>query len=454
MWWMALAIAAADDVTLILAEPTAVSAPRDACDQPVCRSLVSLVDSATQTLDLAFYGFRRQTALLEAVRRAEARGVRVRLVVDRTIDGANYYDDTETWVSAFSSRTDLEVDRAHARNQRKWTGKPRCTPPEGFRGPVQCLAYSLGDTCLLTAHASREPITFEGDIMHHKFAIADGARLWTGSTNASDSGTGGYNANLVMRVDSEAIAGFYTAEFERMFVAGQFHRTKPRDEAAREHPIAPGVHASVYFSPQDKPLQRVVRPLVQRAKRRIDVAVFFLTHKTLAQDLIDAHRRGVSVRVILDATAAKNGYTKHEILRAAGIPVKVEPWGGKMHAKGLVIDGSIVVGGSMNFTSAGERSNDENTIVLRSKAHAAQFEAWFDRLWGSIDDRWLADRPDPESTASGTACRDGVDNDFDELVDAADPGCARAIPLDRLPPVQHRLPLTDGQRCSWKLVSR
>ena len=455
MLWMALATALADDVALILAEPTAVSAPRDACEQPVCRSLLDLIDGSTQTLDLAFYGFRRQTALLEAARRARDRGVAVRLVVDRTIDDRNYYDDTEAWVSAFHHRTDLEVDVTQAGRQRSWGGRPRCPRPEGFRGPLQCLAYSIGDTCLLTAHASREPITFEGDIMHHKFAVADRTRLWTGSTNASDSGTGGYNANLVMRIDSEAIARFYTAEFERMYVDGQFHRAKPKDVAPREHWLTPGeVHARIYFSPQDRPIERVIRPLVRHATERIDVAVFFLTHKRLAQDLVDAHRRGVSVRVILDATAAKNGYTKHEVLREAGIPVKVEPWGGKMHAKGLAIDQSVVVGGSMNFTGAGERSNDENTIVLRSRSHAAQFGTWFDGLWTSIDDRWLTERPDPESANSGTACRDGVDNDFDELVDQADPGCRSALALDPLPQVQHRIVLEAGQTCSWGLVAR
>ena len=102
----------------------------------------------------------------------------------------------------------------------------------------------------------------------------------------------------------------------------------------------------------------------------------------------------------------------------------------------------------MNFTGAGERSNDENTIVLRSNTHAAQFGAWFDRLWDSIDDRWSTDRPDPESMVSGTSCRDGVDNDFDDLVDAADPGCRRppharslagcpAPPPSRPPPALH-----------------
>jgi len=140
------------------------------------------------------------------------------------------------------------------------------------------------------------------------------------------------------------------------------------------------------------------------------------------------------VRVTRPATAAKNGFTKHEILRAGGIEVKVEDWGGKMHAKSAVIDGEYLITGSMNWTSAGENGNDENTIIIRSKRHAAQYAAWFDTLWKRIDERWLTGRPDPESADSGTACTDGSDNDFDHLADAEDPGCSkRPPPLPRLP---------------------
>ena len=152
-------------------------------------------------------------------------------------------------------------------------------------------------------------------------------------------------------------------------------------------------------------------------------------------DLIDAYRRGVRVRVILDATGAKNGYTKHELLRAAGIAVKVENWGGKMHMKSAVIDGETVITGSMNWTSSGDTKNDENTIIVHSPALAKQYEAFFETIWNDIPDAWLTANPDPESKDSTTACSDGVDNDFDHDADAEDPGCGDdAPPLPALPP--------------------
>jgi phosphatidylserine/phosphatidylglycerophosphate/cardiolipin synthase-like enzyme len=143
----------------------------------------------------------------------------------------------------------------------------------------------------------------------------------------------------------------------------------------------------------------------------------------------------VKVRVIIDATGATNGYTKHELLRAAGVPVKVENWGGKMHMKSAVIDDDVVVTGSMNWTSAGEYSNDENTIIVRSADHAAQYSRFFETIWASIPDRWLTANPDPESRDSTTSCTDRSDNDFDDLEDAEDPGCGESPPpLPALPP--------------------
>ena len=126
-----------------------------------------------------------------------------------------------------------------------------------------------------------------------------------------------------------------------------------------------------------------------------------------------------------------------------------------MHMKAAVIDGETLVLGSMNWTRAGEDTNDENTLIVRSRGHSAMFQEYFDRLWDSIPDRWSGPnmRPDPESKDSGNSCNDGVDNDFDTLIDRNDPGCSEdppplaALPPQRLsmkgsskkPPKSHRL---------------
>lgn len=431
--------AALAQVTLFLNDPRGRSGPGAGCVDAHCLALLESIRSTRHTIDFAVYGFRDQPDIVEALEDALQRGVQIRGVVDADADGVNYYAstaDVRARLTALGARvhTDELTDRATVAAARTWRGRDRCPRPAGFSGPLQCLGYDLGDRCLLAAHASREPIEERGDILHHKFFVFDERTVWTGSTNVSDSGTGGYNANLVVRVDDPVVARWYTQELEQMVVDGRFHHDKRRSGPKRRT-LPDGTHLTGWFSPQDRPITRALRPLLQSAHSTIDVAVFFLTHKHVTADLIAAHRRGVRVRVILDATAAKNGYTKHELLRAAGIPVKVETWGGKMHAKTAVIDGHTVVAGSMNWTSAGEGGNDENTLLLRSPRLGGQVTTWFEALWSDLGDTFLTGRPDPEGPESGSACTDGVDNDFDHRPDHQDPGCGpSAPPLPPLPP--------------------
>lgn len=438
---------AAEPLELILHDPTGRPGPSQACTARLCTSLLELLQRADRTIDFAFYGLRGQPAIIEALVQAQARGVRVRGVVDRTLDGGNLYADTEALVAALGTvHDDRATDQQTAARRAaepSFGGRCWLPRPEGFEGPLQCVGLDLGDRCLMAAHASRSPLTFDGDIMHDKFAVVDGRWVWMGSTNVSDSGTGGYNANLAAVWDHDTIASWYTHELDQLW-QGTAHADKPRS-GPLELRLTPTLAVEAGFSPQDQPLSRLVRPLLQQARERIDVAIFFLTHKGVAADLVAAHRRGVAVRVLLDATAATNAYTKHELLRLAGIPVKVEAWGGKMHMKAAAIDGETVITGSMNWTSAGESGNDENTIVVRSEPHAAAFHAFYDRIWHQTPERWLTGQPDPESSASPPSCTDGADNDYDGLADAHDPGCGPHPPAPSPLPPARIVPKTEGE---------
>lgn len=442
---LAPAAFAGPSVDLVINQPRAPL--KDQCVTEHCKAALGLIDGAQETLDIAIYGMRNQTALYDAILAARARGVAVRVVVDKDIENVNYYSGTPKLEEALGAAVhdDFDTDKRTQATRKPFDPRnARCESPEGFDGPAQCLGYDLGQTCLVSVHASREAISFKGDIMHDKFIVADQRRVWTGSTNLSDSGTGGYNANIVAVIDHPDVGRWFTEEFDQMWTGKRYHNEKHSTGEKKSVRIDEDLSLDVWFSPQDDPMEKAVRPLLQNASQSIDIAVFFLTHKGIAGDLIAAQRRGVKVRVILDATAATNGYTKHELLRAAGVPVKIETWGGKMHMKSAVIDGQHVIVGSMNWTSAGTRSNDENTVVLHSRRLGEAYLRGFEKLWRSIDDRWLEGRPAAESMDSPDACRDGVDNDFDHLADAEDPGCGpNPPPLPPLPP--HRIvPKEDG----------
>ena len=446
------------DIRLVLQDPLEFDKPVNRCDSELCSTLVDLLDRSQKSIDFAIYGARLQADILGAILRARDRGVKVRGYVDKDANGENYYISTEHWELQIGTVRDDQAPVPASSNHkasgvqcslRSWPrqipcGWPRFSrrscrharqQPQGFSGPVQCLAYDLGQGKYLVAgHASREEILATNAIMHDKFFVVDGKYVWTGSANISNSGTGGYNANAVVIVRSKDVASVYSAEFDKLWTRGE--DCDKENDGIEEFALASG-KVTTWFSPQDATLRYGVASLITRAQHEINIAVFFLTDKYVTANLIEAHRRGVKVRVIIDATAAKNGYSKHEVLRVAGLPVRIENWGGKMHMKAASIDDRYLVLGSMNWTSSGHYTNDENSLLVDSPGLVGQFDQYFERIWRMIPQEWQkrGARPDPESWESGTSCEDGVDNDFDALADHRDPGCSTTPPpLPGLPP--------------------
>lgn len=426
-------VLSADSIKVMFNDPLSNDRPLDECKSEICLELLKGINEAKDSIDFAIYGIRGQSKILESLKRAKDRGVLVRGIVDMNLSKMNYYRDTDRLVRELGNvRNDYEVDVRSKSREKKLVPK-YCKAPKGFEGFIQCVGHSLDkDRCIVSSQASREAFEFSGDIMHHKFFVIDRKFVWTGSANISDSGIGGYNANTVIVIENERVALKYLEEFEEMFIKGRFHKEKKNKGVLKDVRIGDSL-VTIGFSPQDRIVKNVVKDLILGAKKSIDVNVFFFTSKELAMYLVMAMRNGVKVRLIIDATAGKNGYSKHEILRGSGIDVKVENWGSKLHNKTAVIDNEILIGGSMNWTSAGDWSNDENVVVIRDRKIAKKASKYFEYLWNSIDDKWLKDNPNPESKDSGSSCYDGVDNDFDGLVDMEDDGCRGTERMKSLP---------------------
>lgn len=420
---------ATGSIELIFNSAPSSLADSNSCTNDICRSLLSVLGSAEKTIDFAVYGMRNQEHILEALLAAQDRGVEIRGVVDRDSEGKNYYSSTDAWVAAIGQVRDDSGSEKDTSTAEERVYQDKCPRPEGRNGPLQCLVYDLGDSWILVEHASVDNFTSDEEggasnlLMHNKFFIVDSEIVWTGSANISDTGTGGYNTNVVALAYSPELAHIYEQEFNQMW-SGKFHTEKGASERTTLRLGADSVTA--YFSPQDDAMLTVVVQAIAQAKETINASVFFLTDKRVTAELIAAHRRGVDVRIIIDATAAQNGYSKHEVLRLAGLPVKVETWGGKMHMKSVSIDHERVIVGSMNWTGAGSKTNDENTLLIESKRLALEHDAFFEQLWNSIDAQWQAygKNPLPESMYSPDACRDTIDNDFNGLIDDNDPGCS------------------------------
>jgi phosphatidylserine/phosphatidylglycerophosphate/cardiolipin synthase-like enzyme len=403
-------------IKVITNSPLTNLTPNKFCESEICLELISLIDNAEDSIDFAIYGLRGQDEVLSALINAKKRGVKIRGVIDKDIFNDNYYSDTYLLESNFDNiRTDYKKDLKTLSLITDKKFKDKCLRPKDHKGPLQCFEGK--------GYASKEKLSFVGDIMHNKFFIVDEVYVWTGSANISDTGVGGYNANVVASIKSKFVADYYLIEFEQMYTDGSFHRAKKKLKKKEIQTNINGQNVELFFSPQGYAMYRGVIPMIKQAKKSIDASIFFLTHKNISKELVAAKKRGVDVRVIIDATSASNGYSKHQYLRDNGISLKVENWGGKMHMKSAIIDKKHLIIGSMNWTSAGESKNDENTLIIKNFKDAQEYQRFYNSMWNSIPSKWLREDPLPESKDSGSSCYDGIDNDFDDKIDKKDQNC-------------------------------
>ena len=141
--------------------------------------------------------------------------------------------------------------------------------------------------------------------------------------------------------------------------------------------------AEAYFSPGDD-CPRAIGRLLASARRTADICVFTITDDRLSDAILDAHRRGVAVRIITDDAKAEDLGSDVGRFERAGIPMRVDRSPFHMHHKFAILDGATLLTGSYNWTRGAARDNEENLIVTDDPRLVAPFAATFDRLWEKL----------------------------------------------------------------------
>ncbi len=155
-----------------------------------------------------------------------------------------------------------------------------------------------------------------------------------------------------------------------------------------------------YFSPQDSLYAHLVR-LIQEAEKSIYAAFYKLELKEVSDALLEAHKRGVEVKIFADDTASRGEESRLDSLKNF-FPVKTDKDPGSfMHHKFCVIDGKIVWTGSFNPTYSGSSRENNNAVVIMSSLVAAQFIKEFERLWGG-------ESLSPSLTPSSVSLENGI----------------------------------------------
>jgi phosphatidylserine/phosphatidylglycerophosphate/cardiolipin synthase-like enzyme len=289
------------------------------------RALLADIAAARSSIDLASFEYNLDS-LATALAQAQARGVRVRLALDR-----------ESLINPVMAR---------------WAG-------------------SVEDAGVTVSWQ-------EGDgFLHSKFVIIDRRVVWTGSWNPTVNDTYRNNNNL-LRIRAPELVANYSAEFAQM-AAGTFGGGKVRQTPNSLVQLG-ATRVENYFSPHEQVRTRIIA-LIGQAEQHIEVLAFAFTDDAIGAALAERHAAGVPVRVVFEARNAMGVGSEFAPLRAQGLEVLSDGNCYTMHHKVIIIDGRIVITGSYNFTARAEEVNDENLLIISNPALAAAYQAEFARIY-------------------------------------------------------------------------
>jgi phosphatidylserine/phosphatidylglycerophosphate/cardiolipin synthase-like enzyme len=318
--------------------------------EQTAHALAAFCGAAKQTLEIAVYDFQLPPELNEIVRdelvAAQKRGVAVRLAYN--LDHAK------------------EV--------------PVPPPPETNPDALEAQPFP-------TAAIPGVP-----DLMHHKYIVRDAASVWTGSTNwTADSWT--REENVILTVDSPAVAARYREDFEQLWSTREVSRTGKVDTAPVD-----GMRA--WFCPgRGEKLAHRIAKAIGAAQRRVRIASPVISSAPILGTLAQVASDGkVDLAGVVDATQIAevlqqwrengNAEWKAPLLRTS---LTRAPFSGKvttpyapgsvhdyMHAKVTVADDTVFVG-SFNLSHSGEL-NAENVLELEDPQIADRLAAFVDEV--------------------------------------------------------------------------
>jgi phosphatidylserine/phosphatidylglycerophosphate/cardiolipin synthase-like enzyme len=230
------------------------------------------------------------------------------------------------------------------------------------------------------------------DLMHHKYVVRDAASVWTGSMNwTADSWT--REENVVLTVESPAIAARYREDFEQLWSTREVARSGKVDTSP-----ADGMRA--WFCPgRGEKLAHRIAKAIGAARRRVRIASPVISSAPILGTLAQVASDGkVDLAGVVDATQIAevlqqwhengNAEWKAPLLRTT---LTRAPFSGKvttpyapgsvhdyMHAKVTVADDTVFVG-SFNLSHSGEL-NAENVLEIPDPQLAERLAAFVDEV--------------------------------------------------------------------------
>jgi phosphatidylserine/phosphatidylglycerophosphate/cardiolipin synthase-like enzyme len=167
-------------------------------------------------------------------------------------------------------------------------------------------------------------------------------------------------------VHDKRVSREYDGEFDEIW-SGTFGENRARHESAPRWNRVSGVSVRAIFAPDHTPELEIMKQIL-KAKKRIDFAIFTFSQSSGVDDAIVARvRPNLPVRGIFDSGQGNRDWAATRICAEAGVEAYLasrKQGLGKLHHKLMVIDDSLIICGSFNYTDPANRLNDENILQI------------------------------------------------------------------------------------------
>ncbi|MDM8335580.1 phospholipase D family nuclease [Wolbachia pipientis] len=135
--------------------------------------------------------------------------------------------------------------------------------------------------------------------------------------------------------------------------------------------FSPCPKATVCFSPEEDCAVPIISE-IDRSTESVLVQEYTFTLEAAAKALINAKKRGVDVKVILDKSQLYSKYSVINELFSSGIPVWIDYKPKIAHNKVIIVDNQKIITGSFNLSKGAERGNAENLLIIEDYPELVQ----------------------------------------------------------------------------------
>lgn len=356
-------------------------------------TISNFINEAEQSIDLAVYDINNDEIINALLQKAKE-GIQIRVIVDAKkptkTEDIERYDEMRIAIEKLRLGSDNILNTQD--DIMVFSDSPIFSYKNNSAFPY--IKTTIGKTItegniIAEGEKKDEDVYYasQGD-MHNKFIIVDSEKILTGSANFTKTAEN-HQQNLVL-IKSREIAKEFNNEFNEMWGGNQkkpnpleanFGKRKKKHE---QHFFKVGeIPVEIYFSPQDKVVDKICSELEKNANQNIYFGIFSFSYEPLINimekkftdnsefyiegtfDSMAWTQKWSASKIILDNWVRKPVIYKDDIV-------------GKFHSKYMIVDAGTsseptVITGSANWSKNSNNDSDENLLIIKNEKIANKY---------------------------------------------------------------------------------